>query len=85
MLPPKKPIDVKQKIYHFFKRSDVYYILYDDLMDLPIQYGALNVVLPAVHSVQKNVEGSFVIFYERDTKHGWKRNDGKTNMNNRKK
>jgi hypothetical protein len=77
MLPAKKQIDVKQKIYHLFKTSTTYYILFDDLMDLPIQFGSLNTVLPAVRSVQKSVQDSLINWYERDPKLGWKRNDSR--------
>ena len=83
MLPPKKSIYVKQVLYHFFKLSNTMYILYDNLMDLPIQYGALNTVMPAVHSVKKNVKDSFIIFYDRDSKMAFKRNDIKTAANNK--
>jgi hypothetical protein len=77
-LPAKKQIDITQIVYHLFKTSDIFYILFDDLMDLPIQFGSLNVVLPAVRSVQKNVPNSYITWYERDLKKGWKRNDQKT-------
>jgi len=83
MLPPKKPIDVKQTLYHFFKLSNTMFILYDNLMDMPIQFGALNTVMPAVHSVKKHVKNSFVIFYEKDSKMAFKRNDVKTSINNK--
>jgi hypothetical protein len=78
MLPQKKKINPDQTIYHIFKISNVYYILFDDLMDLPIWFGSLSVVLPAVRSVQKNIKNSFITWYEKDLKNGWKRNDQRT-------
>jgi hypothetical protein len=59
------------------------YILYDNLMDMPIQYGALNIIMPAVHSIKKNVKGSFIIFYDRDSEMAFKKNLIKTTTNNK--
>lgn len=79
-----KRIDKDQKIYHLFKMSEVLYVLYDDEMDMPIQYGSLTLVNPAVLSIRKNVKGITVIYYDRDLsdKITFKKNVTKTRINN---
>lgn len=85
MLPPKKAIDKNQTLYHFFKLSSTMFILYDNLMDMPIQYGSLNVVMPTVESVKKHVKGSYIFFYDKGPDMEFKKNNIKTVTNNKPK
>lgn len=79
-----KPIDKNQTLYHLFKLSTVLYALYDDEMDMPIQYGSLNLISAATDSIRKNIKGVKIIYYDRDLsdKITLKRNDTKTRVNN---
>lgn len=81
-----KSVDWKQKIYHMFKLSNSLYVLYDDEMDMPIKYGALNDVTPVINSLRKHISGVFIIYYDRDLqdKISFKKNLLKTRVNNEK-
>lgn len=87
MIPQLKPIDPSQKIYHLFKLSTILYVLYDDLMDRPIQYGSLNKIQPTANSIKNNIKGSITIYYDKDITDNtisFKKNPLKTRMNNNK-
>jgi len=79
-----KPIDKNQVLYHLFKLNTVKYALYDDEMDMPIQYGSLNLVSAATKSLRQHIKNVRIIYYDRDLsdKMTFKENDIKTRMNN---
>jgi len=81
-----KSIDKNQKNYHLFKLSTVLYALYDDEMDMPIQYGSLNKIDAAITSLKKHIPGIFIFYYDRDitdkAKLSFKKNPMKTRVNN---
>lgn len=80
-----KQVDKDQKLYHLFKLNVTEYALFDDKMDMPVQYGSLNKVEAAVTSLRKHIKGIFIVYYDRDLsfKSSFKRNDTKTRVNNK--
>ena len=66
--------------------STVVYALYDDELDMPIQYGSLNKVDAAVQSLRKYIKDVYIVYYDRDLsfKESFKRNDTKTRVNNKR-
>lgn len=79
-----KPIDKNQILYHLFKLNTVKYALYDDEMDMPIQYGSLNLITAATQSLKKHIKNVRIVYYDRDLsdKMTFKDNQTKTRINN---
>lgn len=63
----RKTINPNIKLYHVFKMSDILYVVFDQEMDTPIWYGALQDIERTVRSIKQNVKGSYVVYYDIKT------------------
>lgn len=83
----RKTINPDIKLYHVFKLNSVLYTVFDQEMDTPIWYGALQDIERTVRSIKEKVKGSYVVYYDlKQSKNGsyYEKNIIKTTTHNPK-